>query len=351
MAVPPFAWRVIAWHRNHGRHDLPWQATRDPYRIWVSEIMLQQTQVTTVIPYFTRFMEEFPDLKRLARADSDRVLALWAGLGYYARARNLHHAARLMLEQYGSRFPRRFEDIAALPGVGRSTAAAIAALAFGERRAILDGNVKRVLARFFGIEGYPGAKSVENALWEGAEALLPERDVETYTQALMDLGAMVCLRRAPLCGHCPVRKDCAAFASGRTAELPAPRPRKTIPLREAAFLALLRKGEVMLEKRPPAGVWGGLWCLPELPPWEDAADYCARQLGVEVAQVTPLAPVEHAFTHFRLRIRPQLARVRRLIPRAEQPGRLWLNLEDISGAALPAPMKKLLQALVALRSA
>ncbi|MBI2311809.1 MAG: A/G-specific adenine glycosylase [Betaproteobacteria bacterium] len=340
-----FAKRLIAWQKRHGRHDLPWQATRDPYRIWVSEIMLQQTRVTTVIPYFTRFMEEFPDLKRLARADPDRVLALWAGLGYYARGRNLHRAARLMLEQHGGRFPRQFEDIATLPGVGRSTAAAIAAFAFGERRAILDGNVKRVLARFFGIEGYSGTKAVENALWERAEFLLPARDVETYTQALMDLGATVCLRRAPLCGQCPVPKECAAFATGRSAELPAARPRKTIPLRDAAFLALLRKGEVMLEKRPPTGVWGGLWCLPELPPREDAADYCARQLGVEVVEVTPLAPVEHGFTHFRLRIHPQVARVRRLIPRAEQPGRLWLDLEDISGAALPAPMKKLLQAL------
>ncbi|MCS6786685.1 MAG: A/G-specific adenine glycosylase [Thiobacillaceae bacterium] len=338
-----FAARLIDWQRTHGRHDLPWQGTRDPYRIWVAEIMLQQTQVLTVIPYYTRFLARFPDLAELARAPLEAVLALWSGLGYYARARNLHRAARLVVERHEGRFPRRFEDIVRLPGVGRSTAAAIAVFAYGERRAILDGNVRRVLARVFGVEGWPGQAAVAARLWALAEALLPEHDLPAYTQGLMDLGASVCTRRRPRCAHCPLTA-CSARLSGRQHELPAPRPRRDAPRREADLLVLLHAGAVLLERRPPSGVWGGLWSLPQCPQGVDAGE-AARRLGCEPAAVEPLARLEHAFTHFTLSIRPWLVHVRAPIAASESAGRLWLPLAELDGAALPAPVRRLLQAV------
>ncbi|HEX6828533.1 MAG TPA: A/G-specific adenine glycosylase, partial [Burkholderiales bacterium] len=304
-----FARRLTAWQRRHGRRELPWQGTRDPYAIWVSEIMLQQTQVATVIPYYRRFLARFPDLASLAAAPEDEVLALWSGLGYYSRARNLHLSAQRVSERHGGAFPREARAIAGLPGIGRSTAAAIAAFAWGERGAILDGNVKRVLARCFGVEGYPGEPRVEGRLWELAEALLPERGIEGYTQALMDLGATVCIRAKPRCGDCPVRTLCVARWEGRTAGLPSPRPRRALPRRETAMLLLLHKGEILLEKRPPAGIWGGMWCLPEADPAEDASSVSRRRYGAELSETRPLPPLEHGFTHFRLRIHPRLAQV------------------------------------------
>jgi A/G-specific adenine glycosylase len=339
-----FAKRLTAWQRRHGRHDLPWQGTRDPYAIWVSEIMLQQTQVATVIPYYRRFLARFPDLASLAAAPEDDVLALWSGLGYYSRARNLHRAARLVMEHHGGAFPRDSRSIAALPGVGRSTAAAIAAFAWGERGAILDGNVKRVLARCFAVEGFPGARAVEQRLWALAQALLPPRGIEDYTQALMDLGATLCTRANPRCGDCPARDLCVAHREGRTADLPSPRPRRVLPRRETAMLLLLRQGDILLEKRPPAGIWGGLWCLPEADPAEDAAELCRRRFGAEVGEALALPALEHGLTHFRLRIHPRLAHVRALRGAAREPGLLWMSLEDALGAALPAPVRKLLRA-------
>jgi A/G-specific adenine glycosylase len=340
-----FAKRLTAWQRRHGRHDLPWQGTRDPYPIWVSEIMLQQTQVATVIPYFRRFLARFPDLASLARAPEDEVLALWSGLGYYSRARHLHRAARLVMERHGGAFPREAQAIAALPGIGRSTAAAIAAFAWGRRAAILDGNVKRVLARCFGVEGFPGERRVEQRLWALAESLLPARGVAGYTQALMDLGATLCTRAGPRCGDCPVGALCVARRDGRVARLPSPRPRRTLPRRETAMLLLLRQGEILLEKRPPAGIWGGLWCLPEADPGQDAAELCRRRFGAVLSEIRPLPVLEHGFTHFRLRIHPRLARVASVPDAAREPGLMWINLEDARGAALPAPVRRLLERL------
>jgi A/G-specific adenine glycosylase len=258
-----FSRQIIDWQRRHGRHHLPWQASGDPYRIWVSEIMLQQTQVGTVIPYFERFMVRFPDVASLAAASEEEVLTRWAGLGYYARGRNLHRAARQIMGQHAGMFPCDFDAIVDLPGIGRSTAAAISAFAFGQRRAILDGNVKRVLTRVFAIDGWPGDKKVETRLWELSEILLPEKDIEAYTQALMDLGATVCTRSNPKCGQCPLACDCAARREGRIARFPVSRPKKPVPERAAIMLVIRHGRDILLRKRPAAGIWGGLWSLPE----------------------------------------------------------------------------------------
>lgn len=345
-----FAQHLIRWQKTHGRHNLPWQGTRDPYRIWLSEIMLQQTQVGTVIPYYLRFLERFPDIACLAAAPQDEVLALWSGLGYYSRGRNLHAAARLVMAQHGGTFPARVEDIVALPGIGRSTACAIAAFAFGARSAILDGNVKRVLARHFGVAGHPGENRVETALWVLAESLLPARDVATYTQALMDLGATVCTRSRAGCGECPVSTSCVALASDRVAFLPTPRPKKTVPQKATRMLILRRAGEILLEKRPPSGIWGGLWSLPEAGMDTDVATHCRTRFGMETTAAGSLPELRHTFTHFRLRIAPQLLDVTHLLPRAEQTGQLWLAPRDALSTAIPTPVRKLLQQLVALEA-
>jgi A/G-specific adenine glycosylase len=316
-----FSAKLIAWHRRHGRKGLPWQGTRDPYRIWLSEVMLQQTQVATVIPYYVRFLEAYPTAAALAAASQEDVLRLWAGLGYYARGRNLHAAARIIAAQG---FPRSAEAIQELPGVGRSTAAAIAAFAFGARAAILDGNVKRVLSRGFGLEK-------EADLWALAERLLPEQGIEAYTQALMDLGATICTRTKPRCGDCPIQTTCIARKEDRVAELPAPRRRKPLPQREVTWLVLRQGREVLLEKRPAVGIWGGLWCFPEAPTH---------------AEGTLLEPLEHGFTHFRLRIRPLLCELPKKASRAESPGRLWIDITQATEAAVPAPVKTLLLKLV-----
>jgi A/G-specific adenine glycosylase len=342
-----FARRLVAWQRTHGRHDLPWQGSRDPYRIWVSEIMLQQTQVSSVIPYFQRFMSRFPDVAVLAAADEDDVLGHWSGLGYYARARNLHRAARLIADVHGGAFPREAARIAELPGVGRSTAAAVAAFAFGERGAILDGNVKRVLARWLGVRGWPGDPSVQASLWREAENLLPPTDIEAYSQGLMDLGSQVCTRSKPACDACPVKADCRALRDGLTGVLPEPRPRKPLPQRETGLLILARAGEVMLEKRPPTGIWGGLWSFPELTLDEDPSTASDLRYGARIDTPRPLPAVEHGFTHFRLTLRPWHAQVVALSLRANEPGLVWLSLADAAAAAVPAPIRKLLLALQA----
>ncbi len=344
-SILPFAARLVAWQRTHGRHDLPWQGTRDAYRIWLSEIMLQQTQVATVVAYYGRFLAAFPDVRSLAAAPIDRVLELWSGLGYYRRAHHLHAAAGEIVAQYGGDFPRDAATIATLPGIGRSTAAAIAAFAFGERAAILDGNVKRVLARHRGIEGFPGAPKVEAALWSVAQSLLPQRGIESYTQALMDLGATVCTRATPRCDECPVAVDCAALRGSRIAELPFPRPARARPSRAVRVLLLERAGTILLEKRPAAGIWAGLWSLPEIDLATGVARHCKARFFADVVVGDALDPIEHGFTHYRLTIHPQRVTVRQWPVGAEAPGLLWLTRDDALAAALPAPIRKLLASL------
>jgi A/G-specific adenine glycosylase len=340
-----FASKLIAWQKRHGRHDLPWQNTRDAYALWVSEIMLQQTQVAAVIPYYQRFMQRFPDIGALAAASRDEVLAHWSGLGYYSRARNLHEAAQIVAREHGGAFPEDYEQVLALPGIGRSTAAAVCVFAFGARRAILDGNVKRVLARYFGIEGYPGDRRIEEDLWSRAQAMLPAREIEAYTQGLMDLGAGVCARRRPRCEACPLHGDCIARQRGLVDRLPTPKPKKTLPHKTTVMLVLQHAGEVLLEKRPATGIWGGLWSFPELAPGEDAAAICAQRFGARVMALQALPVLEHGFTHFRLSITPQRLRVTALAPRAAEAGHVWLPLAQARTAAIPTPVRRILSVL------
>jgi A/G-specific adenine glycosylase len=342
---PDFAKRVIAWQRRDGRRELPWQGTRDAYRIWVSEIMLQQTQVASAIPYFERFVARFPDVSALAAASGEEVMRLWSGLGYYARARNLHEAARLVAQEHGGRFPIALEEIDALPGIGRSTAAAIAAFATGAPHAILDANVKRVLARHEGIAGAVDSAPTLARLWAAAQRLLPERGIEPYTQGLMDLGATLCTRSLPACDRCPVAATCVAFREGRIEELPGARKARAVPRREAVLLVLHSRGEVLLEKRPPRGIWGGLWSVPEAPAGSEPVAWARRHLGVSTRGATPLPAFVHAFTHFTLTIRPLLVSVAGV--RRAPAGRhtIWLPLTEVGHAALPAPVKRLLAGL------
>jgi A/G-specific adenine glycosylase len=340
-----FAERVSAWQQRHGRHDLPWQASRDPYRIWLSEVMLQQTQVATVLPYYQRFLDRFPTVHALAAAGEDQVLALWSGLGYYARARNLHRAAR-EVDASGRAFPSTYEELVRLPGIGRSTAAAIAAFASGERRAILDGNVRRVLARHAGVEGDASRTATAARLWEVAESRLPERGIESYTQGMMDLGASICSARAPACLACPVAHDCVARIEGRIDSLPTPRKRAERPRRRIGMLVVLSRGEALLEKRPSPGIWGGLWSLPEAPVSSAPAEALEENWGLVAAKVEPLESFEHAFTHFTLEVVPWRIRLASPARTTSRPG-MWLALSDIEGAALPAPVRKLLRSVAA----
>jgi A/G-specific adenine glycosylase len=340
-----FSTRVVRWQRSHGRSSLPWQGTRDAYRIWLSEIMLQQTQVTTVIPYYERFLARFPRVADLAGAPEEDVMALWSGLGYYARARNLQRAARDVVERFGGKFPASFDALITLPGIGRSTAGAIAAFSSGERRAILDGNVRRVLARHAAIGGDPAASATLASLWSEAEARMPHGDIEGYTQGMMDLGAAVCLPRRPLCLLCPVSADCAARIEERIDELPARRVRGAIRRKRIAMLVVLSGGEVLLEKRPPTGIWGGLWSLPEADATAAPAEALQREWGLHAAHVEALAPFEHAFTHFTLEVEPWRIQLRAGGSVAEGKSAMWLPLADLAGAALPSPVRKLLARL------
>jgi A/G-specific adenine glycosylase len=348
-ATRGFAERVVTWQRQHGRHALPWQNTHDPYRIWLSEIMLQQTQVATVIPYYARFLEHFPTVADLAAAAQATVMELWAGLGYYARARNLHACAKQVVDQWGGRFPPTAADIQTLPGIGRSTAAAIAAFAYGERSPILDGNVKRVFARHFGIHGDPTSRAVEVRMWQIAEAELPPPGPETadamrsYTQGLMDLGATVCRRGDPDCGVCPVRATCVALREARQHELPTARVRKAIPERETGMLIVEHDGAVLLRRRPDSGIWGGLLSLPEFDGGEPGAAFARLGLPADaIVRVDRLAPLSHTFTHFKLHITPWQVRTTSIgtMDPAE-----WVPVAALAGAALPAPVRKLIDAL------
>ncbi|XDJ36555.1 MAG: A/G-specific adenine glycosylase [Burkholderia sp.] len=346
-----FTTRLIAWQHEHGRHDLPWQNTRDPYRIWLSEIMLQQTRVSTVVPYYQRFLHHFPDVAALATALADQVMVLWAGLGYYARARNLYRCAQVVVAEHSGRFPESPETLAKLPGIGRSTAAAIASFAFGARAPILDGNVKRVLARVFGVEGFPGEKCVENWMWALADRLFPceanNADISAYTQGLMDLGATLCGRSKPDCKRCPFAVDCVANTTGRQRELPTARPKKTVPTRRTWMLVLRNGDTVLLERCPPTGLWGGLWSLPQAD-GDAAALQRVREFGTEA--VIPLAPFTHVFTHFRLEIEPRIADVG-AVPAAgsmlveASADTEWVPLARLDAYGLPAPVRKLLGSL------
>lgn len=340
----PIAAALLSWHARAGRHDLPWQSPRTPYRVWVSEVMLQQTQVATVIPYFERFMARFPDVLALAEAPLDEVLHLWAGLGYYARARNLQRAARQIRDRHGGEFPRSFEAVAQLPGIGRSTAGAILALSFGERRPILDGNVRRVLTRWFGVDADPLARTTLEHLWTLAEACTPAQEVATYTQAIMDLGATLCVRRAPRCTACPIAEGCAARESGRQAELPRPRRRPQRPVRESIMLIARRTdGCVLLTRRPEQGIWGGLWCLPEFADRDGAQEFTRTRLrAAELAGASAEPPLRHGFTHFDLVIRPLVARCAGSAG-VQDTDELWYNPRRPQGVGVPAPIRTLLQ--------
>ncbi|MBS0589279.1 MAG: A/G-specific adenine glycosylase [Proteobacteria bacterium] len=340
--------RLLRWFDAHGRHDLPWQHPREPYRVWLSEIMLQQTQVATVIPYFLRFVDKLQSIRLLAAATADDVLALWTGLGYYSRARNLHRAARICVDRHDGELPNDFDALLALPGIGRSTAGAIAAQAFGQRRAILDGNVKRVLARFHGIAGWPGEKATENRLWQHADAHTPHQRIADYTQAIMDLGAGVCARTQPRCDACPLRADCIAYRDGRTATLPARKPAKARPTRRTVML-LLRdaRGRLLLERRAPTGVWAGLWSLPESTDAATARHAIARahRLDADSIRFRALPSFLHDFSHYRLDVTPLALDLEPAPALADDGEKRWLHPHEATALGLPAPVRKLIQSL------
>jgi A/G-specific adenine glycosylase len=342
-----FAAALVQWHGEAGRKDLPWQREPGAYRVWISEIMLQQTQVATVIPYFERFIARFPEVAALAAADEDEVLHLWSGLGYYARARNLHRAAKTIVAEHGGEFPEDFDAVLALPGIGRSTAGAILALSANRRFVILDGNVKRVLARVHAVDGWPGEREVEKRLWALADAHTPATDVAVYTQAIMDLGATVCTRRRPQCGYCPVRDGCAAGELGEPERFPAARPRRPRPQRAVRMLLVVAPDDaVLLERRAGNGIWGGLWCPPELGDDHEAADWCRSELGIAPRSVCSATGLRHGFTHFDLDITPVVARVGSRGRRVMEPGlRVWYNRRAPQPLGLPAAVERLLERL------
>jgi A/G-specific adenine glycosylase len=340
-----FAGQIIHWQKQHGRHDLPWQNTFDPYAIWVSEIMLQQTQVSAVISYYQRFMSRFPNIANLANAEQEEVLQYWSGLGYYSRARNLHHAAQTILDEHHGQFPEDFETMQSLSGIGRSTAAAIAAFAFNQTHTILDGNVKRILARHFVIEGWPSTPKVEKEMWLLADTLLPKTEMIAYTQGLMDLGATLCTRSQPKCEICPINNTCGAYANNLTKTLPTPKPRKISPQKHTTMLILQYGKEVLLEKRPPRGIWGGLWSLPEINMEEIATEIARIRFGIEAEPEEPLDMVQHAFTHFKLAILPQPLTVIKPIKQLIMPNLIWLPITEAIAAAIPTPVRNILSTI------
>ena len=346
MSNAGFSDKVLRWFESHGRRDLPWQSNPTPYRVWISEVMLQQTQVATVVPYFERFMASFPNVSALAHADVDDVLHHWSGLGYYARARNLHKAAQHIVADYGGTFPGKFENVLALPGIGRSTAGAILALSRNERHAILDGNVKRVLARLHAVEGWPGTRSVADQLWMLADEYTPAVRVAEYTQAMMDLGATLCKRTAPLCTQCPVAQDCTAHAAGRETDYPGKRPKKEKPLRKTQMLLVCSGDEIYLERRPATGIWGGLWSFPELDNGSDVDGWCEERLSVSPVTVERWDLVRHSFTHFDLDIQPIAVRTNNASSRvADNDERVWYNVCSPPKLGIAAPVSNLIQQL------
>jgi A/G-specific adenine glycosylase len=336
-----FSQKVLAWFDLNGRKNLPWQQNKTPYTVWVSEIMLQQTQVKTVIPYYQAFMQRFPDVLSLANAPQDEVLHHWTGLGYYARARNLQKSAQIIRDEYQGEFPEKIAELIALPGIGRSTAGAILSLACGQHHSILDGNVKRVLARYFAVEGWPGNKKVQDELWQYADSLTPKNRTADYTQAMMDMGAILCTRSNPQCDSCPVHNQCLAFVQGRQTELPNKKPKKTIPVKSTFMLIPMWQKQLLIYKRPPAGLWGGLWGFHEVEHQEHILTR-ASSLGFEHIQQQPLEPFRHTFSHFHLDIQPVLLHLKQQpAGQVMEDNQMWFDLTQPQNVGLAAPTKKL----------
>lgn len=345
MGTASFSTRVLEWYDRCGRHDLPWQQQRTAYRVWIAEIMLQQTQVATVIPYYQRFLQAFPELNALASAPLDRVLEQWSGLGYYSRARNLHKAAGIIADEHGGEFPDEFEQLMALPGIGRSTAGAILAQALDQRHAILDGNVKRVLCRYHAVDGWPGTAAVQKQLWQFSEQHTPGKRIADYTQAMMDLGATLCTRASPRCAQCPLRTDCQASIGNQVKKFPAPRPRKKLPVKAARLLILTdaASGSILLEKRPPKGIWGGLWSLPEAEVDEQIEQLCHQRWGLKVLSNQDCDPFRHTFSHYHFDITPCRVQVQQNTTYLKDAGEIiWCQSEDAQQRALAAPVARII---------
>lgn len=339
---PQFSDAVLAWFDDHGRHDLPWQQNKTPYRVWVSEIMLQQTQVTTVIPYYQRFMQRFPDVQSLAAAEQDEVLHLWTGLGYYARARNLHKCAQMVVEQFLGEFPKSVTELESLPGIGRSTAGAIASISMGQYAAILDGNVKRVLTRFHAVEGWPGNKKVADKLWDIAERYTPQERTADYTQAMMDLGATLCTRSKPGCEICPLHTQCEAYSQNRVKEFPNSKPKKDKPVKTTQMILVRHDDEILLQQQPSTGIWGGLWIFPQLSVNDDALSLPLLQ-GCDIKAVRDLEGFRHTFSHYHLDIKPIRIDIERKPTTINESDQLWYSLQQGANVGLAAPVKKLLE--------
>ncbi|MCY4147996.1 MAG: A/G-specific adenine glycosylase [Gammaproteobacteria bacterium] len=341
-----FTTKVLDWHERHGRRNLPWHAQKNPYLIWVSEIMLQQTQVATVIPFYQDFIRKFPDIHALAEAELDEVMVQWSGLGYYTRARNLHKAARKICDDHDGHFPETLSEVMRLPGIGRSTAGAILAFSRNARHPILDGNVKRVLSRYHAVEGTPGKQKTENRLWALADQHTPADRIAEYTQAIMDLGALICRGRNPLCKECPVASGCLAYAQDRVASFPARKPKKPRPLKSCRMLLLRRSdGFVLLCKRPNQGVWGGLWSLPQLDdPELDVNQYCREMFECEITSLNSLDRIRHGFSHYELEIKPILCEIMdpETIQMDGDHGYIWHDPKYPAAAGLPAAIKRVL---------
>jgi len=336
MATPHwFQKQLLLWYQKHGRHDLPWKSPLSPYRVWIAEIMLQQTQVATVIAYFNRFMRTFPTLDILAKAPLDKILAHWAGLGYYARARNVHKTAQLISKQ--KQFPNQLAKLMALPGIGRSTAGAILSQGFNLRAPILDGNVRRVLCRFHKIEGWPGQKTIQDSLWQLAERYTPQKRVADYTQAIMDLGATCCTRAAPKCQSCPLQKNCQAYHFKVTHLYPKPKPKVALATRHLYLLCIFNKKKILLKKRPLKGIWGGLFSLPEFSSLKAAKDFADTFMPQPLWQKHP--PVKHSLTHFHLMLEPLVIHLSQPCSLKDQ---IWASQSTLKTLGLPAPIKKLL---------
>ncbi len=348
MKETAFSKVILTWYKKHGRFDLPWQQQRSLYSVWISEIMLQQTQVSTVIPYFEKFMLAFPNIAQLAHAKQDEVLHHWTGLGYYARARNLHKSAQLIVEQHQGEFPTQFDDVLALPGIGRSTAGAILAQALNQSHAILDGNVKRVLARFHVVPGWYGTKHVADKLWQLSEAVTPDKNCADYTQAIMDLGATLCTRSKPDCERCPLQNNCKAIAQGNPTHYPGKKPKKDYPIKSTTMMILEQDGEILLYQRPPSGIWGSLWSFPECPSDVDSTNWCQENLGLAISTPETLPKIHHKFSHYQLDITPQLAQItpqNQSCVVMETSPYVWYNTRQPDAIGLPAPVKALIDTL------
>lgn len=345
MMNQQFSTQVFKWFDKHGRKHLPWQQNITPYRVWLSEIMLQQTQVATVIPYFERFTAQFPDVHSLAAAPIDLVLHLWTGLGYYARARNLHRCAQTIVDQYDGEFPSTVAALSELSGIGRSTAGAIVSIAFQQRAAILDGNVKRVLARYCAVDGWPGQAETLSQLWAIAEQYTPVKRCNEYTQAMMDMGATVCTRSKPACERCPLQSGCIAYAQREQSRYPGKKPKKDIPVKSVQLLMLRNPaGDILLQQRPPQGIWGGLWSFPELNSEQDAKGYVGAQFGAVIEQEI-WNSYRHTFSHYHLDITPVLLQLAKTPQVISSGGNHWYNLHQPEALGLAAPVKKLLEKL------